>query len=317
MKKSFFPVLVLLAAILVGATMFSRYPGSTDESGGRKDRLADVYDLYYVTSIQKKLGEVNKSLLSDMEENLKDRDLSELTKGEPLTPLPNLWFYSQLTKQEEPNDLFKKEIASYLSELQQKDGLFIVEPDETNTDSEDVAPRLLPTKMAIDLFKNYDEKLPNSSTLLDTVSKEFEERLGYEQDMQINGHVLLILQILQELDPTSEQLNKAKDAIPFERLQKEIEASSSDVVAISDMLDISKILYPDKNFDPQVVNKVEKGLSGLQLKNGSFPFPNSKEPDILSTYLSVKIMDAFGIEIKDKEKIQKYSNEIGISSVQN
>lgn len=293
----------------MGAFIFNKYPSS---SKPKEIIEVDLYNIYYIFGIQERLESVNKSLKEKVKQNLEVKSLRDLTNSRLLSPLPNLWFYAQLTRDKKASDIHVKESSTFVRNLQQDNGLFNIDKSSVdNGKKTNISSKLLPTKISVEIFKQYREQIPKKDTLLETINNDLSSRI---KEGQINGHVLLLLQTLNILEPNSELINKSREAITIDLLQYKIIENITEPAAALEILMISELLHGNVKFDVQMIKEIELALNKLQLENGAFPFPNSKGPDILSTFAAVEIMVELGIDINMKDEILKYTNEIADES---
>lgn len=306
----------LIITILLGIILFNKYLDLSSDGIKWKNNLeVDMYNIYYVIDIQDHLGELDDALIKKVNKNLKDKSLGDITNERLLGSLPSLWFYVKLTENSESLDIHKQESARFVRNLQQDDGLFILENSYVQ-DNKDftVLDKLFPTKMSIDILQKYGEKIPKIKTLLNVVNNELDHRLNSVNNIRLDEETLLVLQILHKLDPQSEMMKKAKSIISIQTIQEKINNNLTNPIIVKDLIEIADILDLNVKFDSNLLKEIERSFNDLQLKNGAFPFPASNEPNLLSTHSAVIVMTTLDIEVKRKKELLEYTRDIAKNS---
>ncbi|WP_121609130.1 hypothetical protein [Mesobacillus foraminis] len=307
-RKFAWPVMVFF--LFTAGYMLMGQMNNVTQPFQKEFKMVDVYNMYYVTEIQEILGE--EGWKEEVEENLKDKTLEDIKKGD-LTTLPAIWFFEKL-KKGEPSELHQQEVSSYILNLQQDDGMFLLDPAEAGEGESTFTGNLLPTKLSIEVLKKYGEPIPKKEKLIQTLTKELHHRLEYGSDLILNDHDVLIIQILTQLDRDSEILQKARETIPFEMIEKNIRESARNFEILPDLVALAELLHPSSHPEKVTLEIIEASLKELQLDNGLFPFPGTKDPDILSTYHALSLMEKWELPISNQKRILEFTNEIGKNS---
>lgn len=310
-------ILITVLSLIITFLLGGCYPltGSSGELKPKDIVQVDFYNIYYILEIQQDLGMTNKKFKEEVKQSLKDKSLIDITNGRFLSPLPSLWYFAQLTKDREATDIHKKEAATFVRDLQQDDGLFTLDKNTEQVGGEsDITSKLLPTKLSIDILKQYGEEIPKRKALVNKVSNELRTRLTMGENIQLDGHTMLLLQILQELEPTSELFSESRKLISFQQIEVKIKENLTNPGAITELIQIAKIIDTNKKVDSNLRKELEKSFNGIQLKNGAFPFPMSNEADLLTTQQAIGIMHMFNIKVNKKQELLDYINDIAAES---
>lgn len=304
--------------IFLGVSMFLVHNISkflSDELGQNSKTEVDVYNIYYVLNIQEHLGESNGALIKKVNKTLEEKSLKDVTNGRLLSALPSLWFFSELMKESKSTNIHKYEVASFIKNLQQDNGLFLLEKAPLGQGTElRINDSLFFTKMAIDILQHYDEKIPKKGLLREVINDELKDKLANEKNVQLNGYLLLLLQTEQALNPQTEMIVKARKVISNQRIEEEIQKHSTDPVTVNELIEIAKILDENVKFDTDIIKEIEHSFNQLQLENGAFSFAESNEPSILATHEAVEVMSFLNIDIHNKKGLLDYTNHFANDS---
>lgn len=312
-SHSFIYLLIFLGVSLFLVNNISKF--LSDELGLHSKTEVDVYNIYYVLNIQELLGESNEELMEKVNKTLEEKSLKDVTNGRLLSALPSLWFFSELMKESKSTNIHKYEVASFIKNLQQDNGLFSIEKAPLGKGTElRINDNLFFTKMAIDILQHYDEVIPKKSLLREVIHDELKDRLGHEKNVQLNGYLLLLLQIEEALHPQTDIIEKARKVISTQQIEDEIQKYSTDPVTVHELIEIAKILDKDVKFDADTIKEIEHSFNQLQMKNGAFSFADSNEPSILSTHDAVAVMSFLNIDIHNKEGLLDYTNHFANDS---
>jgi len=270
----------------------------------------EIYHLYYLLMTQKLLD--NSKLYID-EVNLIDP--STLFNKENQGLLFDMWLYVTLFNEyglsiSEQN---KENIISLLTLLQNDDGLF--RSFYSEGEYEDEFNYVFPTKLALEIYRLLNVDVPNKSKIRLWMDENIDSIMYIKKEDFISsgGFLYLFKYIKSTYNDNSENLLKQYG----EMVSNSYENTSNSAEKFDTALNINaEFSYDLLNIDRNIVSEY---LNDVQLESGAFSlYGNKKDADAMTTFISVRLLSHFKIDIPKESKLTEWlNNEINAVLISN
>lgn len=272
------------------------------------EKRPDLYTIYYGIEALHKLGSLGNEEKEIIINKFSELRLNELINMEYNGSLYDIWLYVNICKALNIEVKYKEELSKFLSEVYTSEGYYLSYKDE-NTNQPDPS-FILSTKMAIDIYKELNIEIANKGKTSEWLNKIYTQletiKISDADYLSIIGFVNIISELDYDphIDLNLNIINKAS----YKKFLHELIPLYSDypdsIEKYHSAIQLNRIAKTDVFYiDREDVNQY---LNSLQMINGSFPFYESKNSDILSTSLAVSLLTELGLEINKRELLLNY-----------
>lgn len=262
------------------------------------DSFLDLYNLYYVLESKKLINDLSNDELTNVKKEIENYPIElVIERGN----LYDLWLYVQIHKFLEIKIPEKKEILDYLESLKTNEGFYLTYPGE-NEDG--LSSHLLSTKMSLEIMNEIKEKI-DYEQINNWIKENYEEDLSkLENDPISYVGAIYLIKFIQELTKQS----NSKYIFDTDELGQHLEKATGLLLMSEDNIMKYDIILEFNSLDnensiPINEKEVENYLLSIKHKSGGFPLwgLNDEEPDILTTYIALKLQKKLYLNIPISE----------------
>lgn len=258
--------------------------------------------MYYLLKTQKLLDENNKSNIEEISliepSNLFDKDNHGL--------LFNIWMYVTLFDEYNlpVSKENKKEIINLLGLLQNDDGLF--NSFYLEGKYEEMYNYVFPTKLALDIYQILNTEAPNKNKIQSWIDENVDTLMSMRKnDFISNGGLLYLLKYIKNMDDTN--VDNSLDQY-IDSLSSLYQNAPNSAEKFDTALNINT------TFSHNIFNIDNKEmvdyLEDIQIDNGAFTlYGNKKNADAMTTYISVRLLSHFQVNISKKAQLITWMND--------
>ncbi|WP_066297576.1 hypothetical protein [Bacillus sp. FJAT-29937] len=321
-KYQFYSIVILLILMFI-TTIYCVYSIVTSDSNvthaqldnsiesknlsNQQDKKTDLYAVSYAMNSKKILGDLGEDEKNNLILQIEKDNLEELIDINYRGTLYDLWLYIKLCEELEMQPKYGDEISKILEKLWNNEGFYKAYKDET---IKQPAPSfLLSTKMALDIYESINIPIPSLDVTKNWVKGVFKSvEADSNYDFISKGSFLVLINEIDILISDENILPKEKYEVLKGELVSLFEDSEDSVEKFKVGLQINE-LYNDEIIILETEN-IKDYLYNIQLPNGAFPMFGKGQPDILSTSISLSIMNDLSIEILNKDALITYLDQV-------
>jgi hypothetical protein len=263
----------------------------------------DLYTLYYSLEAKKMLFgtqfEHQEDLISILTSTSFEKEVLQKNN------IFDLWLYTQTLKMFSLELPDKKLVSKFLEDLQTSNGFFL---SQSNEDISNVHENyILSTKLALDIYSSSSIEPSNPDKISTWLNKTFRTLQQERKDfLSFGGYLHLIKSIDDSLLEIGETFTMDGQEFQTYLKQTEIEYrnSANNIEKFDTAIQINKVFNKEiLEVEQSLINSL---IKDKQLDDGSFPIYGQKQPDVMTTFLYLKVANELNIEIPRKEKLKEY-----------
>ncbi|WP_440214030.1 prenyltransferase/squalene oxidase repeat-containing protein [Cytobacillus praedii] len=273
-----------------------------------REKRPDLYTIYYGIEALHNLGSLGNEEKQTIINKFSELRLNDLINMEYNGSLYDIWLYINICKSLNIEVKYKEELLKFLSEVYTNEGYYLSFKDE-NINQPD-SSFILSTKMAIEIHKELNIEIANKDKTSEWLKKVYTQlettKISDVDYLSIIGFVNIISEL--DNDPNIDlNLNIINTASYKSFLHKLIPLYSEypdSIEKYHSAIQLNRIAKTNVFFiDTEGVNQY---LNSLQMSNGSFPFYESNNSDILSTSLAISLLTELDLEINKQELLLNF-----------
>ena len=270
-----------------------------------KSKDIDLYSLYYSASSNELLNNFTSSQRQLVKKEIGEFDITSFLESGVNGGLYDLWLYTHVCSLIDQNVNNKEKLINYIESLYAPEGFYLSHKDEDKKQKPD--NYLLSTKMALETLALLESPSENSAQINRWLSQKVIKNFNNTSYEPISGGdtLFLIISLNQVLGKEGTLfVNIEKKSIEVIELLVKSEDSFEKFNTIMNLNSIiSKKIPIDKN---EIINI----LGRIHNNEGGFPLYGDpkQNPDILSTYLCIKMINSFNLDYPITEKDELFIN---------